>query len=681
MGTPADIPAAGADKLLDGFVSPGTGSDFYGPHDRRILGWVKEALEEGERLNRTDPAYPGIDETMEYVLGNQLGQNRPSYLPNVVVNRTKKAIRTHASALTDIRPLFAYKTFNDRFETHGYLLNKLVILWWMNTFADLRLRDCILYSLTAGAGDLVCEWDPNFHQGNTRLSARDPRDTLPIRPSREDSVQSWMGLIIREAHSPAAMRATYPHLKDVFQPDVQKWGQVYTRFRRYLSMITPVSTLDGLSTKQKGGAGSSPEVIAYRVYLNDMQINLNTKKVLMGQPGTNWCYWVEPGKPLYPRKRLIVCTEKAILYDGPNQYWHGMYPLARLKLDPWPWTFLGLGLVHDARPLQNAINSLSNDVLTWCSQVVNRGLIADKNAVPESQFKRFDPRRPNWKVRVNTALGEGFKLQDPSPMPPQMLEFLTQLYGQFDDLTEMANLQNLMQLNQMPSGDTIAEYYKALTPGLKMEGRLLEAFLRDVAEMVKSNIFQFMSTERRMLYLGDAGKTLEDFDYAPGSLVPSMAPQDKGYVPELDKDLPHDQRAQYFQKLFTFYVSPNSLLAMHAQEEQMKYTQLAQQGYMDFWTLMEMKEIPNVGRPPMVPLPMKDYKPPPPKTDPQTGQPMPTPPPPMEIREPVTITERLIAQQQLGLSQTVSAQGRKASNQKPPQMEQRPDGSTTTVTS
>src|SRR5258706_15321191 len=83
-----------------------------------------------------------------------------------------------------------------------------------------------------------------------------------------------------------------------------------------------------------------------------------------------------------------------------------------------------------------------------------------------------------------------------------------------------------------------------------------------------------------------------------------------------------------------------------------------------------MMEVPNVGKRPAVPLPDPDYKPGPPQPDPQNpGQMLPPAPPPMIVREPVTITERLMAQQSLGLGQTVSPQGRKASNEAPPKEE------------
>ena len=114
---------------------------------------------------------------------------------------------------------------------------------------------------------------------------------------------------------------------------------------------------------------------------------MNPHPVLMGKPGTSWSYMVEPRAPLYPRKRLIVCTEKHVLYDGPNPDWHGMFPISRLQLDPWPWLFLGLALAHDLMPMQDGINEIFNRALNTFALTANRGQIADANAMPESQFR------------------------------------------------------------------------------------------------------------------------------------------------------------------------------------------------------------------------------------------------------------------------------------------------------
>jgi hypothetical protein len=198
------------------------------------------------------------------------------------------------------------------------------------------------------------------------------------------------------------------------------------------------------------------------------------------------------------------------------------------------------------------------------------------------------------------------------------------------------------------------------------------------------------------MILGDAGVVLEDFDFDPGKLVPAMKPGQSGYVPELDVDLTTaDQRAQFMTKQFIFVAAPNSILAMHATERKMQTMQQATMGYVDFWTFHEVMETPNVGAPPAIPLPpLRPVDPqivmamqmqaqqqllqgqmPSPYVDPASGKQYLLDPSGqiLEIRIPTTITERLQAQQMLGIGMVANAQGRKATNEAPAHSETKGD--------
>ena len=57
-----------------------------------------------------------------------------------------------------------------------------------------------------------------------------------------------------------------------------------------------------------------------------------------------------------------------------------------------------------------------------------------------------------------------------STLPPNVrhMDFLRLMFQQFENMAEMANLQQIMQLRQMPGADTIQKYMEALTPGLEL---------------------------------------------------------------------------------------------------------------------------------------------------------------------------------------------------------------------
>jgi hypothetical protein len=672
--------------------------------DPRVLGWITEAVQEGDLTNRQDPAFDMADKGMRYIIGEQGNMNPTlAYIPFAVINKSRKATQAHVSALTDVKPVFGYRAMNPQFTFHGELLNKLTVAWWLESMADMTLGDCIKYALAGGTGDLCVEWDTgaSFGQGDHRIIAKDFRDTLPIRPSTDPSPQLWQGVVFREAHSINAMRQKYPTYANAFRaaPD-GLLTTIMSRFRHVMAKLqTPASdTLSGLAGVPAARPVRPGDVVLYRTYLNDLTRNHTNKPLPMGDPTANWAYVVEPGGLLYPQKRLIVSTPDLILYDGPNPYWHSMYPFARLKLWSVPWCFLGLSLLHDTIPIQDAINDAMKDLRLGIKQWTNPDTQFDKNSVSKAFQTAFDPQRPGKKIGLNLLGSPAREPYEKKDGPnPQVLALLLETYRQLctehDEQTGVANLQALMQLRQMPGADTIQKYYEAMTPELRQEGRQVEGFLRDVAQMHKFNIFQFQTSARRINILGDAALAMEDFDFDPDTLVPAMQavelqpdpttgmmiPQPNSqYVESLDASKPRNERAKAFAKMFIFTVAPNSILAMATQEKKMMNFQLARMGYMDFWSLHESLETPNVGTPPPIPLPPLQ----PPKSQQEllegvaAGKYLPDPQRPgqfLEIRTPMTITERLIAQQMMGIGMTENPSGRKASGQQGPKVEEKTD--------
>jgi len=694
-----DLPATTADSLARG--------------DLRVVAWLREWVQEGDLLNRSDPSYDTIERAYQYVVGEQLSteQRKLRYLPQIVVNETRKAMQAHVSAITDFKPVVGWKGPPEA-QLQADLLNKYLLAEWITLMLDLDLGDVVKIGLAAGTGDLVLDWDPHLPLGGGHsFSPRDPRDTLPLRPSFSRSVQTWEGVCFREEHSVNALRGMYPTRASLFRPASDTaLGKVMGKFRTGLSrLLSPADPLDQIASgtaisSRRSRRGS---VVLYRAYFKDRTRNLTDRPIPMGTPGANWAYLAEPGAPLYPRGRLLVTTDDAIVYDGPNSYWHGLFPFCRLRLWSVPWQFLGVPLFNDLLPIQDAINDTVHDARLGLRQWVDPDITYNRNAVSEATMRLMDPRRPGKRVRTNPGYGEPWKKEDgPSPQALAMcLQLWTQLTTTFTDKAGTANLTALLQLRQMPSADTIQKYYEALTPEIRSEARVVEAFLRDLAEQMKVNYFQFLSKAKRLQILGQAGQLLTDFDFDPNTLVPALAPGSSGYTPELDPALAsREQRAAFVHRSLQFVVAPNSVLAMEATERKMTNLQLARMGYVDFWTLHDTFGTPNVGSPPPMPLPPVDTLPPgiesllqqhveaggpaqvamlaaggaPPQvTDPTTGRTFTLDLASgriLEIRIPLTITERLMAQALMGIGQTVSPAGRKASGQAPPKQETKSDG-------
>jgi hypothetical protein len=365
-----------------------------------------------------------------------------------------------------------------------------------------------------------------------------------------------------------------------------------------------------------------PSTDVFTAYVKDRRLWTGAEPKTMGDPNTTWSYKVYPvgytqvpdgtnsdGSPkfrkarledtkIYPRGRMIVATKKAVLYDGPNPYWHGMFPIAKLSLDPWPWSLLGVGLVGDLIPMQDAFSELLNGTLDHIRKILRPAVIADKKTMPTSLWERIDTRLPGMKLKTNSIAGKGIAFESPEALPSYVFEMMKYMAEEMDYHAGTANLASMMQLNQVPGEDTIEKMREAMTPVLRLKGRLMEYFLREIGEMVKANLFQFYNLPRRIAILGPAGISFNDFDFDPGVLVPALSTQDANYTTELDKSRPRAERAQWYQKNFTFSITPNSLLAVSQISRKLMYLQLRSMQLVDRWTLYEVLEVPNGGFPP-----------------------------------------------------------------------------------
>jgi hypothetical protein len=621
-------------------------------YERSVLDWVHAAVLEGEKILQAEPPYAEIDKSIRYVMGDQLDGKVPKDLASVVDNRLKHIILQTVAALTDIHPLFTFKTFNTKFDAQADVLDKLSRAWWVNSFADLSLADVLRYAAVPGTGYCEIHWDASAAggSGDITLTPRDPRDVIPIRPTYDKSIQGWEGVIIRKSMTINDLQARFPEKKAFITPDRSGstiLDRTWAAARKVSkSLVTPA--VDYLTQAPKNAPALVPATDVFEVYLKDRRSYSGSEPITMGNPKTTWCYKVYPqgwrdeqGREvdaeqslLYPRGRLIICTHKVVLYDGPNPYWHGMFPIAKLSLDPWPWTLLGLGLAHDLIPIQDVINEVINGIIDKVRKVLRPNVVGDKKALPESLWARFDPRLSGQKLKQNMVAGQQLQVLQEPDLPSYVFEFLQLAIAEADNLSGVANLTALTQLRQAPGADSIEKLMEALTPILRLRGRLLEAFLREVGEMVKACFFQFYTMPRRIAILGESGLDLQDFDFDPGSLVPSMQQGDENYDPAFDHTkTTRADRAQKHLKNFTFRITPNSLLAISQISRKLTYLQLFRGGLMDPWTLWETLEIPNAGSPP-------------------SGA--------------TTITDRLMEANLMGLTGQVSPTGRKATGQAPP---------------
>lgn len=575
-------------------------------YERDVLGWLKAAAYDGTSVLKRERAFIEMENAKKFLNGEQYPL-RSRAISRITNNRLRKIALETVGAMTDVRPIWNYDTLDTRYKKQAEVLSKLARVWWRNNRVDRNLQSILLYALCGGSGYGYLQWNSALPGGGDfELTPVDPRDVIPINPVYSDSIQDWTGVMVRRSLPTEEIKHLYP--LQAYKIGKTKGSWVAPLTKEGGSLYNIISSAWATMTRSAESRAGEPPGLTdiYYCYVRDSAVNTGDKPVLMGKPGTDYSYEVYPvgfpnphtGMPtteaearLYPRGRYLVCTMDAVCEDGPNPYWHGMFPLVRFTLEPLPWSLLGASIIGDLIPLQNALNEALRGLEDGMSQWIRRGVVADRQAMPKTSLDAIDTRKPGLRAYLNNNVGgDGFKILDGPTFPSWYLDMLQYFSDAMDENSGVRGLRELQQLKQMPSADTIDKFMEALSPLLKVRARNLEISLGEVAELLKVGFLQKYTAKRRVEILGADGAVEEDFDYDPTQMVP-------GPTGENDPST-RLERAATFHKNFKFSVAPNSFLEISHTDQKMLILQMFREQIMDPWSLWEAMDIPNTGEPP-----------------------------------------------------------------------------------
>jgi hypothetical protein len=637
-----------------------------GTRDYSILQWCDERVRQGQEFIEAQVGYDKIDKAISAIFAYEKKSGAsyapaPKALSNTFVNLVAITAEDITAMLTDARVFWSYTTNNPKYEAQVRLCNKDAEAWYTSRNIDLRMGDVVRYYCVAGTGYAHLYYSRRL--GDMMVEAEDPRNVIPIGPISYHSLQDAEGVVTRRARTPAWVKAEYG--KDV-APDTGAQS-IFGWFLKAMGSVTNKSSVSGPLSPDRKHADSpipkTPTVFVNTMYLNDTRVNPNSHDVYMGGWETDlegqwrgknpWSYVVKPGMPLYPFKRMIVWGGGVKLYDDTSPYWHGMYPVVKMTLNPWPMSFLGKAPLWDILPLNESMNGLLRVIDDNAAQHAQPGAVADRN-VSRAEFNKFNSRIPGYKMRTNMASGKGITIVPPPSLPQSLWQHVDKIEKWIQQLAGTANIDQMANLNQVPSADTIDAIMKAQTPGVRSRSRIMEGFAREFGMMYLSCIAEFDTLSKRIDKFGVQAVTAEDFDYDPHTMIPDDVPDGSpgdigASLDAFASDGPrpmYERWAQVARSIATGMKS-SSLLNSAGQQDRMEDFMLSKMGYLSIFSLMD-----SLGR--------KNFAPP-------------------GLIVPADEIGRLNLQQQLGIGMIANSQGRKSTDQKAPAMGQNANGPTITT--
>lgn len=572
-------------------LNPDTAREDRLAYEGRVLGFVSEAHQEADTAVKQTEGYSKIVPTMQAISGVNLGL-RPTGLSHTHINEIGRLAEVMRAELTDVKPSAEYKTFNDTLQQQAINLGKMWTGWYYSEGIDQKLGGVIDFSLVGGSGYAYQYW--NKHTQQIDVLAYDSRDVRPFRAT-DTTIESCTGLFLVRPLTVNAVRAMFPHKAKFITQDREGSAVKLQETTRNAVMdklvgMAPWERAQQLSQPQATLNAGTPVVDLFYFYVNDPRINTTGETKLVGdfdqsgKPLNNYSYKVPPGSALYPRKRLIIFTRRCILYDGPNIYWHGMFPVSKYTMSDWQWTWLGTSPLWDCLPLQDTITRGLRAMDDHIQKVLRPPVIGDRQSVSASELQAISDNigKPGSRWLQN-AMGNGVEVVKIEQLDPIISEMMELCFVKMAERCGVRDMGALLSLNQMPEGQTIDKLMFATRPETRARSRKLEMFYRDQGKMFMYNAAQFINTRKKFAILGPNNMTVDEYDFDPGTFIPNSS----------GDPMNRRDEAENYLKQFQFYVAPSSLLRSAQTQDQMMALAMFDRGALDTQSLLEKMDWPN----------------------------------------------------------------------------------------
>lgn len=611
--------------------------------DETKLGFVKRCIAQGIAWQNENCNTASLQKAMD-ILAGKSGGTLSSKWAKFTTGDLKRGVLEIVETLADIRPYWGYSTDNKSFLAQSDMMSKVAKAIYMESFVDRAIKDALQYAAVSGAGFIYPYYSRSMFgsgDGEFRFMALGQPDVLPIQLPRGKNYQDAYIVTLAIPMGVAEAHARFPDFQAFLKPFAKKkYGRTkgggteraydMNRWRLHkidgqLEQFTDIYYTYILDLRINYG-----EVDEKGKPILDEQGNAIGKELPMGQPGTSWFYTVpyvgqqikrfENGRTVtraateddcrvYPQRRLMISCDGALMYDGPAFDWHGMVPVVPFYLDEWAWEDTGYSLFNGTASTQDAIDDLARSVYRVAMARAKPGKVYNtditsggkEGKLTSRQAEAMDPFDPD------TTWGIDGDVKEPVLRPPmpewcynvpewvtKVIEFLQ------NSIMRQLGLDQVKALEKLRGNVSDPEkLLDAKGPTVMGTSRSMERGLRDMGEMVKYLILQYMTTGRMMQYVGADGIAPAVFDYSPDMVIPSHLPGEQvtdAAGNPVSSNVTAFDRAKTFARNLRFFITPHSLHYIAQSQQRLNLLALLGKGVpVDPETIAGQFDLPNWG--------------------------------------------------------------------------------------
>ncbi len=580
-----------------------------------LLNRMKELKQAGQDFIESFGAYDEISRSLD-ILTRDNAIKPSAGMSTISINKCKKEMRELVACISNLRPMEQASTGNQDMRDSVIKLNKVCKHWWINTFADLKYRECAQYACGLGTGYMWPWWDNNFYgdgRGDIGVVCLGPSSVLPVMVTDDFDLQKAYAVTVTRETPLHLIQANYPANAHLVTPtnDFPGWIR---RFKKETKRAVN-GVLGVLATPQKPTGARMPSVEVNYTWIWDQSVNNTGREIPMGRPGTSWYYVVhyigqvidsgfrDPrGTPIprtctaedckmFPLRRLVIWTEDTVLYNDTATDLHGRVPLVQMRFDDYPWDFLGYSIVHDTWKIQRSKNRLLRVMEDSAHCRLEPPMAIDEN-FSQGAGARINTRRPGGLTAIPMAMGDPLKpLLPPAyyDIPEAVFKLLGFLDDQQDSMALVKDLMALAKAKQVPSADSIEKIMEMAGSVPQDIARRGEKVTCDFARLWYPMALQHYGTRRLIQVLGNDGVTMESVDLTPGELIPS-------HLPGEDKSKPSNfqtwERCRYVIDQMDISIEPYSQASVSRIGRALVLLQMKKAGMpIDSWTIAKSSNI------------------------------------------------------------------------------------------
>ena len=285
-----------------------------------------------------------------------------------------------------------------------------------------------------------------------------------------------------------------------------------------------------------------------------------------------------------------------------------MVPLIPFYFDKWAWGDAN-SLFDGTYPIQDAIDDLARSIYRVAMARARPGKSYNTDITTPSKEGKITSREAEALDPLDPGATFGVDGETKEPvMRPPMPEWCYNVPEWVFKVIELLqnSIMRQLGLDQIKALEKLRANLSDPEKALDAEGpvvmgtsRSMEMGLRDMGNMVKYLIMQYMTTGQVLQIVGAEGMPAEVFDYAPDKVIPShiageQTQDENGEL--INSKVDQYTRAKTFAKNLKYFITPHSL--HYIAQNKFKLNLLAAQGkgvVIDPETMAHAFEIPNWG--------------------------------------------------------------------------------------